>query len=170
MLLEVLTRPIKGYEDYFVNKSGDVYSKKYGTLKLLKYFDRKGYWAVHLYKKGRPTKKSVHRLIIGTYKRNPENKSQVNHIDGNTKNNYIGNLEWATPSENGKHAYSMGLSRKVEWSGTARICVVGTSSEGKVAEYSSIGEAARHTGQAETTIRRRTKDGKQFGGFSWRTK
>ena len=49
----------------------------------------------------------VHRLIALTFLPNPENKTQINHIDGNKKNNHITNLEWVTPSENMIHCYNI---------------------------------------------------------------
>jgi NUMOD4 motif/HNH endonuclease len=51
----------------------------------------------------------VHRLILITFVSNPENKKTVNHIDGNKVNNHISNLEWATDSEQRKHAHKIGL-------------------------------------------------------------
>jgi hypothetical protein len=69
-----------------------------------------GYPVVTMSKDKNYKKAYVHRLIAESFIPNPENKSEVNHIDGNKENNHVDNLEWVTPSENCQHAYNTGLS------------------------------------------------------------
>lgn len=54
----------------------------------------------------------VHRLVMMAF--SPvENMDEleVNHIDGNKKNNKLENLEWCTASENQIHAFKTGLNK-----------------------------------------------------------
>lgn len=63
-----------------------------------------GYPKVVLRKRGKSTNAMVHRLVAAAFLPNPEHKDEVNHIDGNKKNNRLANLEWVTRSENALHA------------------------------------------------------------------
>lgn len=49
---------------------------------------------------------SVHKAVAQAFIPNPENKSCVNHIDGNKLNNTVENLEWVTIRENTCHSHS----------------------------------------------------------------
>lgn len=66
-------------------------------------------FSVQLWKNNKTYLRFVHRLVAETFIPNPENKQTINHIDGNPLNNHVENLEWATYSENQKHAYKYGL-------------------------------------------------------------
>ena len=69
--------------------------------KILKASDRgNGYLTVFVCGKNR----YLHRIIAQTFILNPENKEQVNHIDGNRHNDRVENLEWVSRLENMKHA------------------------------------------------------------------
>jgi len=70
------------------------------------------YPSVNFSVNGVKTVVNVHRLVAEAFLPNPENKTTVNHIDGNKYNSNVSNLEWATQSENIIHAYKTGLSAK----------------------------------------------------------
>ena len=53
--------------------------------------------------------KSVHRIVAEVFVPNPYGYSEVNHKDGNKKNNCAANLEWVTHKRNIEHARETGL-------------------------------------------------------------
>lgn len=72
---------------------------------------KRGYLQVCLTKNGKYRTFLVHRLVAKTFLDDYNDKLQVNHKDGNKENNYVGNLEWCTASENVKHAFDTGLKK-----------------------------------------------------------
>ena len=94
--------------DILVSDSGRVLSYKRGSwYDLGQNLDpTTGYLRAAI---GHSNPKWVHRLVADTFIPNPEQKPQVNHIDGNKQNNFVDNLEWVTYSENMQHAVRTGL-------------------------------------------------------------
>jgi hypothetical protein len=106
-------KPVVGYEGlYEVSDNGKVFSLK--NKILLKPFISVGYYSITLRKNKQSKKIKIHRLVACAFLPNTENKKQVNHIDGNKKNNHVSNLEWCTASENNKHAWQYGLRKKTQ--------------------------------------------------------
>ena len=100
---------IKGFPNYSVSSTGEIRNDVSGKLKTPRK-TRTGYYDVDLYNGGKRSKLRVHRIVGETFIDNPDNKPQINHIDGNKLNNSVENLEWATASENMKHAFENGLA------------------------------------------------------------
>lgn len=113
---------IKGYEDYYITKSGKIFSTL--TNKELKYDKScRGYCKVKLMDRriGRYITLQVHRLVAIQFIPNPNKLPEINHKDGNKSNNSIYNLEWCTSEYNHRHAKENGLYKIEEDSPRAKL-------------------------------------------------
>ena len=106
-------KDIKGFPGYQVSNKGNVRNKK---KQILKFQDNHGYKRYTFWRKDANGNlenklKLGHVLVAEAFIENPdpENKTTVNHIDGNKYNNDASNLEWATLQEQQEHARSTGL-------------------------------------------------------------
>lgn len=107
-------KPLKNYEkSYYISNLGNIksldreietrFGKKNIKGKILKPFNNtKGYLKVKL-----NTNKNyyVHRLVAITFIDNPNNLEIVNHIDNDSLNNCVDNLEWVNSRENACHKF-----------------------------------------------------------------
>lgn len=88
---------------YSVSRNGQVFSHR--AERFLKTSENAKYKTVTLCGKDIRKVEYVHRLVAKAYIPNPFNLPEVNHIDGNTYNNDVSNLEWTDYSGNLQHAY-----------------------------------------------------------------
>ena len=72
-----------------------------------------GYVRVCLRKPDNIKYRFIHQLVLESFIGKSPLGYQVNHIDGNKQNNYVGNLEYITPSGNRHHAYQTGLQKPI---------------------------------------------------------
>lgn len=154
---------IKSYEEiYSVDTEGNVYSHKFRKKRQLKgRKDGSGYLQVELWKDGQKKKYKIHRLIAMAFIPNPENKTDVNHINGIKTDNAVSNLEWNTRSENIHHAYRTGLAK------TMKVICYDLGTE-RVEIFAGMMEASRFTGVAQPNISNCCKGKlKQSGGYLW---
>lgn len=91
---------------------------------------------------------SAHRLGALAWVENPRNLPQVNHIDGNKLNNYVGNLEWCTGDYNMAHAAKNGLiiigkNHNTHISNKPKAVIQCSLSGNIITRFNSTKEAAR---------------------------
>lgn len=167
-------KDIKEYEGlYQVSSLGRVKSLNYNKTKkekILKPHESRGYYNVTLYKNGFHKYYGIHRLVAKEFIVNPKNKTQVNHKDGNKKNNNIENLEWVTSSENMKHAFENNLHKKYygKEHNNARKIKQYTLNNIFIKEWGSIVEAANYYKTSiENIYSCLNKKSKTAKGFKW---
>ena len=98
-------KKLKDYNgEYGVSDDGKVFTYKQGRNREVKQHNHKGYQRVFLFNNNTRKAHFVHRLVTENFIKNPNNKEQVNHKDGNKRNNKVNNLEWMTREENQKHS------------------------------------------------------------------
>ena len=154
-------KDIKNYEGlYAVTENGQVWS--YKSQKFLKpYLRDNGYLSVGLHKDGIRKNHLIHRLVAEAYLPNPDNKSQVNHIDEDKSNNDINNLEWVSAKENIN--YGTRTERAVKAVSKLIYCVELNRT------FDSSAQAARELGLCQSTITACCRGKRQtHGGYHWR--
>lgn len=148
---------IKGFENYSVSDTGRVRNIKTGKIKVgISNNAGNGYLYVDIYNNGKKSRKYIHRLVVENFIPNPQNKPMVNHIDGNTKNNNVSNLEWVTAQENVKHAssvlncltaYSISTQKRKK-----KVKQIDLFTNQTIKIYASIRQASRETGIPSSNI------------------
>lgn len=182
-VVQEIWKNIEGFEGYYqVSNLGRVkslkrtyYSGSHNSLKtideriLSPYRKSSHYFSVKLRIDGICKTHFIHRLVAKTFIPNPENKPEVNHINGDKTDNRVANLEWVTRSQNIRHAFD----RKII-SRTSNVAVLQFTKDGTlVAEYPSIAVASKETGVNAGNIGSCCRGSKGYphaGGFVWKYK
>ena len=117
--------------------------------------DKKGYHRLRMTINREKYAFKLHRLVAIAFVPNPDNKPQVNHIDGNKNNNAASNLEWASNLENAHHAMKAGLWDAVYQAtlkeNESRKKPIIAFKDGQAIEFSSIADAERAIGTRHIT-------------------
>lgn len=98
-------RPIPGLEHYLISKTGQIYNTKTQLFRQpYKHKSRSSqYLRVYLYNKGRTYRFFVHELVLLAHAGPKPAGYECNHLDLDTMNNHINNLEYCTPRQNKEH-------------------------------------------------------------------
>lgn len=130
---------------------------------------------IHIRVNGEKRSFSIPRLVAIAFIPNLENKPEVNHIDGNTLNNRVENLEWVTKSENEIHAYKLNLKkpsnkgRTLEKSYLAKPVIQFDKNMKQIKRYSCAKQAMIETGIRNQKICDCLKGrNKTAGGYIWK--
>lgn len=124
-------------------------NKEAGTI-LRATEDKKGYLRLKVTLDRERRYYKVHRLVANAFLPNPKGLPQVNHIDGDKRNNRVDNLEWVTNSDNAAHAIKARLWSNV-FAASARTnerrktpIVATNSATGEQIRFESVGAAERY--------------------------
>lgn len=174
--MEEIWKTVAGHFMYEVSNLGNVRNRD--TKKNLKQFTySKKYLQVTLCY-GKPKKEIVHRLVASAFIPNEGSKPQVNHVDGDTHNNCVENLEWVTARENTMHALRTGLRdmeclRNVDRKGRKGVATPKRVKkynplDGTSEDFESVRAAALYSGLSKSAISINcNRKRKTAGGFIW---
>lgn len=101
----------KIYKDkYEVFEDGKVINTETGDVINIVFYTEDRYPTLAIYVNGKKTKVLIHTLLaeLFIFNDDPENKTEVDHIDGNKENFSLDNLEWVSHKENMRRAKENG--------------------------------------------------------------
>ena len=101
-------------ENYEISNLGRVRNKKTKRIISIEH-EEKGYCRLSIRVNGVKKHYAIHRLVAIAFIPNPENKPQVDHIDGNNKNNSVKNLRWVTNKENSNYRWEIIRKALKQW-------------------------------------------------------
>lgn len=168
-----ILKDIKGYEGlYKCSSDGQIFSVRNNRF-LKPCYDTNGYSIVVLAKDKKHTTRTIHRLVAENWLADSyQPKYEVNHKDGNKKNNCIENLEWVSKKENIRHAMRMGLlvfnTTKIALEKRKKVHQIDIATNEIINTFDSAHEAAR-----KTTINRGNicsccrNEKEKAGNFKW---
>jgi hypothetical protein len=95
------TTPIPGFPGYFVTRDGRVWSDHRAPGRwLAPKIGHGGYPLVQLYLGKTRRFVPTHRLVLLTFRGQPQPDQEARHLDGDPANNLLENLSWGTRLEN----------------------------------------------------------------------
>lgn len=154
-----LWKRIKGFPNYSISNLGRV---KRGNRILRTALDSNGYPHVILYKDGKKYHGYIHRLVAIAFVPNPNNYTEINHIDGNKLHSESKNLEWCTHAENVRHSFKTGV-RTRKCARKPVLCV----ETGMV--YPTVKAAAKGVNRSATAIHKCLHGWtRTAGGYHWK--
>jgi predicted O-linked N-acetylglucosamine transferase (SPINDLY family) len=141
-------KEIPGFPGYYINSNGEVYSNRHhnNLAKMVLKEDKDGYLEVGLYKNGKRYFRRVHRLVLEAFALNPNKLTQVNHKDGNKKNNNINNLEWCTCQDNLLHSFRV-LHRAPSITTNRKVSLENKDTK-EIRKFISVKECAKFLGMS----------------------
>lgn len=165
-------------ERYEVSNTGKVRSLNYKntgrTKELRPAPDPKGYLKTMLPYSGKWKTVKIHRLVATAFIPNPDNKPQVNHINGNKRDNRVRNLEWVSNYDNAHHAIYHGMFAKSflatqKENQKRKKPVIAIDKNGGHHEYESQSEASRQLNINRRHIQEALKGNrKTAGGYKFK--
>lgn len=174
-----MIKPLFCSSEYSVDSRGYVLSKRGKPLKPT--INHKGYEIICVLVDGQRIWISVHTAVARAFCDGYSEEKQVNHKDGNKRNNDYSNLEWITHKENIRHSIEvLGYDRLGGNNSNAKSIIGIDKNTGAIQyEFSSIIDAARmfadgdekkarHIQTSIWKVLKGTYDKKSYRGCIWK--
>ena len=125
---------------------------------------KNGYLAFNISHNSAETTTYVHRCVAQAFVPNPDNKQQVNHINGDKTDNVASNLEWVTKSQNAIHSlYTLKNSHGAVKVKPVKCVETGEVFDSAAKAHEKYGISARHIG----AVARGDAHKHTAGGYHW---